>query len=282
VDATLRFSEVPVNTTLADADTDYVEGDSLARLYRAPVIPAISAAMREVVVLGKSLGNRAGVVTKIGDSLSANPNYLTLISRGDHDLGPYDYLEDTVNFFGPSLAEGSVASRGGLTTYVVFDPLWADDDLCNANESPLDCELRRKQPSIATILFGQNDVRHMTDGEFEVQMRQLVEETLAWGVIPVLTTFSANPDEELYWQSINFNLALMDIAAEYEVPLINLWSAARPLPNYGLDIDSVHLTNSGFASLKYSTGHESWYGVSLLNLLTLRTLDEIRRTLEME
>jgi hypothetical protein len=63
---------------------------------------------------------------------------------------------------------------------------------------------------------------------------------------------------------------------------MNLWAAARALPEYGLDEDRVHLKHSGFERLKFDTGHETWYGVSLQNLLAIRTLDEIRRALKME
>src|SRR5690606_27120024 len=109
----------------------------------------------------------------------------------------------------------------------------------------------------------------------------IVEESLAAGVIPVLSTFSNDPEAPLWWQSINFNLRLADIAAEYEVPLINLWAAARILPAYGLDQDQVHLKNSGFRYIKFTRGNEADYGVTLQNLLSIRMLDEIRRTLDM-
>lgn len=280
-DDNLRLSQVPVNDSLPDADPANAEYESTARLYAVPVIPKVSRKMQGVFHYGQALGNHRNVVTKVGDSVSANPLYLWPMSRGDHDLGPYDFLDETVRFFGPSLRVPSVASRIGMTTYVIFDPLWADKDKCNPGESPLDCEYRLKHPAIAMIMFGPNDVRHMTDADFDRQMRQIVDQTLARGIIPVLSTFSVSPDDELWWQSINFNLRLTEIAAEDEIPLINLWSAARILPNYGLDQDGIHMLNSGFKNLRFSTGHEAWYGTSLQNLLSIRMLDELRHTLNM-
>ena len=111
---------------------------------------------------------------------------------------------------------------------------------------------------------------------------KIVEATLAQGVIPVLTTFSTHPDEEFYWVSFQFNGVLIDIANEYEVPLMNMWTASRELPDYGLDEDLIHLNHSGFEYLIYSTGHETYYGISLFNLLALRTLHELRVVLEMD
>jgi hypothetical protein len=275
------LSEIPVNDSLPDADPANAQYESTARLYAVPIISEISRKMQGVYRYGQALGNNRTVVTKVGDSVSANPLYLRPMSRGDHELGPYDFLDETITFFGTSLRDGSVASRIGMTTYVIFDPLWADKEHCNPGESPLDCEYRRKQPAIAMIMFGPNDVRHMTDADFDNQIRQIVDQTLAVGIIPVLSTFSVDPDDDLWWQSINFNLRLTEIAAEYEVPLINLWAAARILPEYGLDQDGVHMLNSGFKNLKFSTGHEAWYGTSLQNLLSIRMLDELRRTLNM-
>jgi uncharacterized protein YraI len=282
LDPNLRFSQVPVNTTIADGDPANIPFLSVQPLYAAPVIPTVSPKMREVYELGQSLGNRANVVTKVGDSLSADVLYLgPLFSQNDYQLGPHDDLEETLRFFGPSLATISVASRIGMTTYVVFDPVWADKAFCLPRESPLDCEYRRKQPSIAFILFGPNDVRHMTYEEFGVQMRMIVEATLAKGIIPVLNTFSTDPNANLWWQSVDFNNTIIQVGAEYEVPVINLFVASRPLPAYGLERDAIHMKHSGWTNLKFDTGHETWYGTSLLNLLSLRMMDEIRRTVGM-
>ncbi len=280
LDERLRFSEVPVNDEVPQSDRIKQQYLSVAELYEVPVIPRVSEAMREVYVRGQWLGNQSNVITKVGDSVAANDLYLTPMHLDNYELGAYDYLAGTIEFFGDSLAEESVAARVGMTTYVVFDPLWADKDVCRANESPLDCEYRLKKPSVAMIFFGGNDVRHMTDEDFDGQMRQLVEESLASGVIPVLSTFSCDPDAPLWWQSINFNLRLRDIAAEYEVPLINLWAAARILPDYGLEQDRVHMKNSGWDHIKFTKGNEAFYGTTLQNLLAIRMLDEIRRTLE--
>lgn len=278
----IHLSEVPVDDSLPDADPSKVNSRSQAALYAVNVLPGISDAMREVYQHGIDLGNHPEVITKIGDSLSASEHYLTIMHLPGYELGPYDFLADTVEFFGPSMADPSVASEIGLSTYGVFDPMWADDDLCEPNESPIECELRRKQPSIAFILFGPNDVRAMTADEYAEQMTLLIETCLEHGTIPVLSTFSADPDEEFWWQSIGFNQVLVDLAAEYEVPLMNLWAAARILPKYGLDQDKVHLKQSGYETLQYRGGQEAYYGVSLQNLLALAVLDELRIELGMD
>lgn len=278
-DENLKYSQVPVNRDLPDHNPDTVQdGASIAELYSLPILPEVSEEMVAIYKRGQILGNHSNVITKVGDSLSVSDKYLTIFSQDDYDLGPYDYLEDTLLYYSASTAQPSVAAKIGLSTYVVFDPLWADKEQCQPNESPLDCEYRIKQPSIAFIMFGPNDVRSMTETEYGEQMRMIVEATLDRGIIPVVFTFSADPEVELWWQSINFNRELMTIADDYKIPVINLWAATRLLPDYGLDEDGIHLAHSGYFYLKLSNGDDAFYGVTLQNLLALRMLDEIRKT----
>jgi hypothetical protein len=274
----LNFATVPINTTVGDADPE-ADRSQLAELYAVPVIPTLSDAMRDVYQRGQlEFRNYPHVVTKVGDSLTADPLYLQPMSRSRYQLGPYQYLEETVRYFGASTSVESVAARVGMTTYTLFDPGWASEPPCQPRETPLDCEYRRKRPSISLIMFGPNDLLRMGDSAFDTQMRLIVEQTLAKGIIPVLSTFSYDPGMGLWLQSVNFNRRLVAIAAEYEVPIINLWLAARALPEYGLEVDHIHMKHWGSENLKFDTGNVAFSGASLRNLLTIRTLDEIRNT----
>jgi hypothetical protein len=283
-DANLRFSEVPVNTEIADADPSIVNSKSMASLYAVPIIPTISDEMVKVYQQGQKLGNASNTITKVGDSLVADVQYLSPMSNSRRELGPYDYLNDTIDYYGASmsLANDSVAAKLGMSTYGIFDPFWANKTKCKPAEVPLDCEYRIKKPSVAFIMFGPNDVRSMTEDKYAGQIKLIIEDSLQHGVIPVISTFSAHPQEEFFWQSIGFNLQLVSLAEKYQIPLINLWAAARVLPEYGLDQDKVHLKVSGFDYLKYDTGHEAFYGVVLHNLLSICTLDDIRHKLGIE
>lgn len=270
--------ELPI-TELPDGDPETINSRSRAQLAEVPIISEIAPSLQDVYDLGRELGNQPGVVTKIGDSVSDSPVFLGALNPTDFDLGPHSGLQRTVEWF--SVPEASAASRIGMTTYVIFDPFWALPDLCEPNETPLQCELRRTQPVAAFILFGPNDVRAMDDEQFSIQMTRVIEETLAAGVIPVLITFSVDDDDPLVLQAIQFNLRLTELAETFEIPLINYWLAAQALPEYGLDEDAVHLTHSGFVNMTYSTGHEAYYGMSLLNLLVARTLDNLRVALNL-
>ncbi|MCK6579662.1 MAG: GDSL-type esterase/lipase family protein [Anaerolineae bacterium] len=274
----LRFSQVPVST-LADALPENAESPALRALYSAPIISPVSEAMRVVYQRGLEMRNYSHVVTKIGDSVSADPLYLTLMSRPGAALGPYDYLQDSLDYFGASTQVESVAARIGLNTYALFDAGWASPDTCQQGETPLECELRRKQPSVALIMFGGNDVKHINEVAYDQQMRRLVEETLAKGVIPVLSTFSANPNDPNWWKAVEFNNKVIQIAADYQLPLINLWLASRPLDGFGLEQDGIHMNHWGTDTLRFDNGFPAFSGANLRNLLALRMLDEIRRTI---
>ncbi len=277
----LRFSDVPV-TDLADADVNTVNSRSMQRLYSAPVIPTVSDNMVDVFQQGQTFERNPRAVTKVGDSLSADHNYLEIIAADERTLGPFNYLSETVDYYSTGVTDGSVAAQVGLSSIVVFDPFWANNEVCEANETPLECEYRLSNPAISFIMFGPNDVLSMNYEKYGDNIRQLTEETMALGIIPVLSTFSYHPDHQYWWQSVEFNKQVLDVAEEYEVPMINLWAASRPLEQYGLDRDLIHMKQSGFPYLKYDTGHETYYGTSLRNLLAVRTLHEIRLTLGLE
>jgi len=266
----LRYSALPIDAQ-PDAALDNVRSQSLRRLYGYAVLPAIDDSMRAVYERGQAMGRSADTFTKVGDSVSASIMYLDPLAQGDHVLGPHDDLETVIAYYGAQAAP-SIAAQIGMTSYTIFDPFWAAQDVCQPNESPLACEYRVKNPALAFILFGANDARHMNDTQYDQQLRLIVDETLAAGIVPILSTFSVHPEDELWWQKIALNLRIVALAEEKRLPLINFWSAARILPDYGLDQDRVHLLQTGFRYLKYDNFAESWYGAALQNLLALRTL----------
>jgi hypothetical protein len=241
---------------------------------------------------GQELGMRADVFTRVGDSNTTSGGFLNPIGmQGDFcEFGSYSYLQDTVDFFSVSPQEGepnsfdsfSVAAVNGLSTAAALDPFWADPDVCQANESPLGCEYRLVQPSVALIMLGIMDA---DTPDFDVNvsmdnMRAIMDFSIEQGVIPVWTTFPVladNADDHPSWvNGVYFNAAVLDIAEEYQTPVINLWEAVQPLPDNGIGPDRIHLAQQigGFCTF---TGTEQRIGGTLRNLLTLQALDMLRR-----
>ncbi len=274
VDTTnLLLSDIPVNMDLPDADVSAITDEREVRLYSVPIIPEISPAMGEIY--GSIFNNNAtDVVVKVGDSNSANSTYLTPISENNYTLEPYDMLTNSVDHFAENMGTNEIAARVGLNGFSLFDTFWSPIDTCEQDETPLMCEYRVSRPTIAVIMFGPNDLRVLNSTEYTEQMTLIIEETLAQGVIPILSTFSSDPDEDTWDQALRFNTILVDLAEAFEIPLVNLWSAAQALPNAGIGEDNVHMTISG-GSLDLSQGHESRLGVPLQNLIVLNTIDAI-------
>lgn len=280
----LDFRDVPVNAELTDAVPENATNPQLRALYSTPILPPLDAlrdSLADIYARGQALGNHSHVVTKVGDSVTANVFYLLPMARDDNILGPYAYLSETVEFFGTGVSE-SLAARLAMSSFIVLDPFWADSDLCQPNESPLACEYRVRQPSVAFIMFGPNDVRKISVEEYSANLTVIVEASLERGIIPVLVTFSSDPDDAYYQRSILFNNALIAVGGALDVPVLNFWSASRILPDYGLDGDLIHLTNSGYEYLRYDAGYEARAGIPLLNLLSIRVLHDLRLMLEMD
>ncbi len=281
LDESLSLVDLPVSDQ-PGADLDAIPDADLAWLYAVPVLPEeVSAATRAIFAQGQRLGNDPRAISKVGDSNSASRYYLSPLSAGAYDLGPYSFLQDTVDYFAESFDNPSVAVRVGLNAFSVFDPIWDNPALCEENEPPLVCEYRTARPAVAVIMFGQNDARVLNSTQYAQQMRRIIETSIDYGVIPVMVTFSADPrmGETLFYQSLRFNRIMVEAAQEYGVPVLNFWAAARALPGYGIGADQVHLSSSG--SRVTFTGYQSEYGLSLHNLLVLQTLDLLRRELPM-
>ena len=261
----LQFSELAINEDVLDADNTEATfiDEELAHLYTVPILPTLSPAMIEVYERGQALGNNADVMVKVGDSNSVSGLYLAPIASGDYDLGAYDFLQTTTEFYADSFDNRSVAAQIGLNAFSVFDPIWAYNT-CESGESPLACEYRLSRPSVAIVMFGQNDTRVLNREQFDEQMRLIVETSLDAGVIPVLVTFTNNPEMEelVWWQGIRFNVITANIAQEYDVPLLNFWIPAQELPDYGIGADNVHLTSSG-TTVAFN-GYESRFGLTLV------------------
>lgn len=266
----------------------------LDRLFAYPLLYQMDTdAMRATFERGVALGNRPQVFVKIGDSNTANGDFLRPIGmnlrRPVCDYGAYSYLTETVAYFSVSPREPFTNSfdsthftvRDGLGTNGLLDPIWATDPACGANESLLECEYRVVRPSIAIMLIGLMDLEHHTIDFFRANLAFIVERSLELGVIPVLTTYAVLTDyptaqDSLWEKSLDLNLAILDVVDQYDVPLIHLWRAQQTLPNVGIGPDRTHLKHSVGDFCRF-TGEEWLYGGTMRNLLTLQALDEIRR-----
>jgi hypothetical protein len=252
----------------------------------APLVPQVSgsvrAAMRAVVAKGRALGNNPRVFSKVGDCMTDHPQFLNPFAWGQYDLGQYAYLQATIDYFnvkprddvGSSWDANSVAANNGFNSSAVRESQWANPTLCQPNERPLACEYRLNKPAVAVIMFGIADVLVMTPQQFYRFMRNIVEDSLAAGVVPLLSTFPENPSVPQLSRQVN--QMVLALAREKNVPIMNFADAVKNLPNGGLEADGIHLSlPPGLATV--FTPENLQYGMTVRNLLVLQALDVIRR-----
>jgi hypothetical protein len=168
-----------------------------------------------------------------------------------------------------------MAALGGFNTTKVLDPANARSD-CQGGESPLACEYRLNQPSVALILLGTGD-QHSWQG-FETRYRQIIEYTINHGIVPVLITKADDLESRDNTASPGYlNDIIRRLSAEYDVPLLDLRLAVNSLPSRGLLPDGFHynLPPDGLAA--DFTGDHLLYGYPMRNLTALLILDALRR-----
>ena len=204
-----------------------------------PIIPTLSAHARQVLQDGLAAGRNPRAFAKVGDCETVTDWFLVDFDRGAryYNLGPYTSLQPVIDYFAGSFQRISAASARGFTAASALSTLWANPDTCKIGETPLACEYRLQQPSLSFIMLGTNDVNHKDT--FEANLRKILDQTLADGILPVLVTKADNLEGD---QQINATIARL--ADEYDVPLWNYWLAVQPLPNGGLQEDGAHLTHT--------------------------------------
>jgi LysM repeat protein len=240
-----------------------------------PYLSDFSPRVYEVYRLGQSRGNRPNVFALIGDSNTENPKFFRPFDWGAYNLGGYAYLQDTVSYFKGSFDRTSPAARGGFSTAKALDPGQADSNQCGG-ESPVVCELRIQRPSVALVLIGTGD-QHSWQG-FEGRYRQIIDTCLQYGVVPILIT----KGDDLEYRDNSapsgyINAIIRRLAAEYQMPLLNLTQVLDTLPARGFIDDGFHYNWPPDERPADLTPDKLIYGFNQRNLTALQALDAFRR-----
>ncbi len=253
-------------------------------LSRGAVLSGITDQTREIFRLGRQLGNRANVFSKIGDSLTVATYVLYPIGWGASNLHQYQGLRPVIEYFstanardGNSFANISLSADNGWTTQSVFDPARANREICVPGQAPLLCEYRIVRPGIALILLGTNDVAELPAATYRANMQRIVEVSINRGIVPVLSTL---PEREGYEHQVAaFNAIIWELAQEFGVPVWDYGLAMSNLPNGGLSQDGVHPSwppGDFHAAVDFSPANLR-YGYTMRNLTALLALDALWR-----
>jgi hypothetical protein len=230
--------------------------------------PATIDNVRRIFARGQELGRNPRAFSKLGDSISLTSHYFARFDQKRYNLGLYQGLQPTIDYYDNSFERFGLAVRIGLLAWISFRPGVADPQLCRPEEHMVECELRLHNPSVLIIRLGTNDIA--PGDAFERAIRHAIETSIAEGVIPLLATKS-----DRFEGDNRHNETLRALAAEYAVPLWDFDLVAGTLPDRGLGGDAVHLTM--YASDDFSDPATLSFGYPLSDLTGLFALDAIRR-----
>lgn len=249
----------------------------------APIVPSVSERMREVYAQGIANGRNAEVFTKVGDCMTASPDYLFPFASDRYVLGDYTQLQAVINHFGAatirdvdsqpvnSFSNPSLSVSCGFNSAGPIDPLWADPEFCEPGESSLTCELRVSNAAFVLIMLGTHDM-HFEKERFKGYLEQIVEESINTGVVPILSTFPPRSDD--LEKAQEYNDVVVEVALEQQVPLANLWRSLSSKPNYGVQPDhptALSLPADGCAAcfteenLQSGAVQQNWVALMALN-----------------
>lgn len=286
------FTQTPESPTLSPTFEPSEEALPAATqgldLLSTPVVPEVSERMREVYQQGIASGRNPDIFTKVGDCMSASPDFLLPYASGAYDLGEYSQLQAVIDHFGAapvravdgqqvtSFSNPSLAVSCGFNSAGPLDPIWADPDYCEAGESSLTCELRISNAAFMLVMLGTHDM-HFEKERFKGYLEQIVKEAIAAGVVPILTTFP--PRSDALEKAQEYNSVVVEVAQEQRIPLANLWLALHDKPNYGVQPDhptALSLPPDGCAACFTAENLQS--GATVQNWVALMALDEVWRS----
>lgn len=231
--------------------------------------PEVKANVRDIFIYGQEMGRDPHAFSKLGDSVSLTSHYFARFDQNRFNLGIYEGLKPTIDYYKGSYDHFGMAVRIGLHAWIAFKPGLADKEKCEPDEHMVECEFRLHNPSVLLIRLGTNDT---AEGDaYERAIRHAINYSIVNGVIPVLVTKS-----DRFEGNDRHNETMRALATEYAIPLWDFDLVAGTLPDRGLGGDSVHLTMYGVND--FTDPATLSYGYPLSDLTGLMMLDAIRQT----
>jgi hypothetical protein len=225
-----------------------------------PIMPEIGQHVLQIYAEGQRQGRSPNSFSVIGDCQSIPYVFMGPYGRGILEPDPAEsYLWDAIAFFNPSFSRWSVTSRGGFTAASLLTSIQADPHYCKPGETPLTCEFRLQNPAYVFITL-ETWLDPATIDRYEFYLRAIVEDVINQGAIPILIT-KADAAEVNEGTHV-INPAIVRVARDYDVPVVNFWRAAQYIDNAGIDParDGFHLSPDGY-DLKNTLALRALYSV---------------------
>jgi peptidoglycan/LPS O-acetylase OafA/YrhL len=235
---------------------------------QSPITPSIAQYLKAITAPGRA----DEVFAKVGDSITALPDFVTCFDGGHYDLGAHPELAEPLAYYlrgdaaGTSpFARTSEAATGGWTAADVL-------------AGPLDAELSAIAPRTAVILIGTNDNRYGRSlAAYGADLWTIVDRTIASGTIPLVSTLPPiHSDPTTDARVPLFGLVARAIAQGRQIPLVDFYREMLPLPGQGLASDGIHPSTSPDGACFLG---DLEYGFDVRNLITLEQLARVRTAL---
>ncbi len=220
------------------------------------------------------------VFMKVGASGTVNSNFLDCIGSPALELGGHASLAPTVGHFDAvEFAGQSSWDRDTLAAMVGRTAGWVQ----TGSPSPLDQEIAAINPRFALVNYGTNDMQQGVTHEsalwpFWDNMSALLDRLEARGVVPLVTGLNPRSDTTTAAQWVpTYNEVTRAMAQARQLPYLDLYNAVVTLDDRGLVSDGIHGNAAPGGACDFeAAGLE--YNYNVRNLLTLRLLDGVRRT----
>ncbi len=215
-----------------------------------PVIPELTGREKAIYQQGLAMGNDPHSFSKVGDCQAIKSVLMGIYDQpGRYILSASDaHLQETIDYFAGSFNRDGQGVRGGFNAAAVLSPIWADPEVCQPGENPIECENRIHNPSFVIISL-EVWWEGRTVERYEEYMRTIIDYFLANGVVPILSTKADNVEGDH-----RINLATARLAYEYHLPLWNFWLAVQSMPNHGIDPnrDGFHISYDAWTVRSYT------------------------------
>lgn len=253
-----------------------------ARPELSPFTPRMVAALREV--RARSDRRQDDVFMKVGDSSTVSRGFLECFADEDEvELGGRDELAETVRYFRNRHAGGRDSYRRDSLAAAEG---WSARQVLEGRPSPIVREVRAIRPRFAFVMNGGNDVESHNDYTYATRMLRIVEQLQDNGVVPILNSLPPRADDaEADRWARRFDQVSWAVARANQLPYLDYRQVMERLPRRGLAGDGVHPNifiegSRGHACRFDEAGLE--FGHNVRNLLALRALDALRRTVVAE
>jgi len=213
---------------------------------------------------------------KMGGSSVASKAFLTCLATPHVDLGDWEALADTIDFF--DTGRRNSFNRQSEAAGVSWNLRYA----LGGRPAHFREEIAETNARWALVLFGGNDAQNRNERIYAKRLVYLVEELEKIGVVPILGSATPRRNRTKDRWIRRFNAITEAVAEHWRLPHIDYYGAMVDLPRKGLARDGVHPNVLGQGGPKRACDFSERglrYGNNVRNLLTLQMLDALRRSL---